>query len=678
MRKRRCLLLSLTLLINWTALARQTPAPQDEQGEIIRLNTELVQVRAVVTDRNGRPVDNLTRDDFEVFEDGRPQQISFFSVERAPGSSAAGGLPGDAAARRSAPARTVVLFVDTLHLAPANLFRAKHYMRRFVDRMMTDRDSVAVVTTSGTLGVLQQFTSDRRMLRYAIDKIQPFLRPATFFTPDLAAAVLAGDEGAVKAALTIMQDEEGYLSTTNRGDSGVATARAREILGEEDRLRRATLDTLAAVTDRLSRMKGQRLLAFVSNGFSSFDLGGTQDRLPLQRVMGGAARAGVAIYSIYGIGLYAGGSAQVGVPSAAGEYTLRELADETGGRAYINTNDMGESLQKMLDANSVYYTLAYYPPKGGDPSKFRKIVVRLKNHPGHSVSTQKGYVPPTPRADERAATPRERLFEEMVSPLPVTDIGVTSSASFLETAADDAQATLRVHMDGGGLKYEERGGKSLLRCEVVALALDKDGKVADTVAETIDAALDAGQVEEARREGFLYTKRLKLKPGLYQLRVGVREPGSGLTGTSSSWVEVPDLSQGRLALSSLFIGAAKDSGGTPGIAGRDGARNRPRLLLDDPSIKSGQSLFYRFVVYNAPSPEGVRLKVEVLQGESDVYEGDWQPLAARAVRSDSRGVEAGGQLKPSLPPGVYTLRVTAKDARSKKGASQVADFEVSP
>ncbi|HEX7958020.1 MAG TPA: VWA domain-containing protein, partial [Pyrinomonadaceae bacterium] len=299
-------LLCLALLPLAAARAQQPPPQQpskpaqDEPDEVIRLDTELVQVRAVVTDRKGQPVDGLSREDFELLEDGKPQPISFFDVVRAPGRDAepAAAVP-DAKPNRAAPARTVVLFVDALHLAPANLFRAKRFLRKFVDESMTDRDTVAVVSTAGTLGILQQFTSDKKVLRLAVERLQPFLgKQLTAFTPDIAAGVMTGDSGAVGAAVAVMREEEGYISSTPQADEVVAMARAREILAEEDRLRRVTLLTLDAVTERLGRMKGQRLLAFVSNGFTSFDQLGSRDRLPFERALGRAVRAGVAVYSL--------------------------------------------------------------------------------------------------------------------------------------------------------------------------------------------------------------------------------------------------------------------------------------------------------------------------------------------------------------------------------------------
>jgi hypothetical protein len=471
--------------------------------------------------------------------------------------------------------------------------------------------------------------------------------------------------------LGILMDEEGLVLTQQPMDASTAIGRAMDILREEDRLRKVSLETLNAVIDRLAQMKGQRLLAFVSNGFTHFDESGTRNRLPLERVWGRAARSGVAIYSLYGIGHNSVVNPLTGVPSRAAENILRDFAEETGGRAFINTNDLGEALQQMLDANRVYYTLAYYPPKGGDPYKFRKIKVKLKNQRGYTVSTQKGYLPSEPEEGQLAATPRERLFREVVAPLPSVGLDVTSAAHFLEREGEDEQVTLQVHFGGDKLGYQEGVEGHLLRCEVVALFFDKDGEVAHTIAETVSTTLGPAQLAEARRNGYRYRRRVRLQPGLYQVRVGVREVGSELVGTSTSWVEVPDLNRGRLELSSLFIG----TGGGDADAGRTGG---PKLLLDNALLKGGEPLSYRLVVYNAAVGAGALLKVEVLRGESEVFEGEWQPLSARAIRRDGIGVEVGGRLKLELPADLYTLRVTAKNPKSKKTVTQTVDFQIAP
>jgi len=690
-------LLSQTAFVNAQQQQQPTAPPSDEE-EVVRLNTELVQLRAVVTDRKGQPVEDLKKEDFEVFENGQPREVNFFSVERVPASPGAAPTPGETRTTPGArtpdrvpPARTVVLFVDTLHLTRKSLARAKVQLRRFVDEQMTDRDLVAVVATYGTLGVLQQFTRDRGVLRYAIEKLSPFHGIHTAITPYLASRVVNNDPEAINEVVSILAAEEGYVSLSQQAAQAYAESKSRAVLAESSNLRRATLRTLGAVSERLAAMRGQRLIAFVSDGFSLYDDGGSTDRDELAQAESRAARAGVLVYAIYPKGLVAPNDLTSGPVIGeveGGKYmtesigdvqaSLRELAYSTGGDAYLNTNDLRAPMQKMLDSNRVYYSLAYYLPKDSD-KKFREIKVRVRNHPEYSVRTQRGYTPPTARdVAEVASTPRQKLFQAMMSPLPATDIGVTSQADFLEQEADAAQVTLQIHFDGDALKYERRGQDYLLDCELSVAVLDKTGKIATSFAEALKGVLAPAQYEEARRSGYRYSKRLSLKPGLYQLRVGVREVGSELLGTSSSWVEVPDLSAGRPALSSLFLGKLENADVHVRAAGTAEA-SQPRLILGRATFKGGEVAFYRFVVYNTQSlarPEGAAMKVEIVQGEAPVYEGAWQPLSTRAIRSDRKGTEAGGQIRLALKPGVYTLRVTVRDAGSKKSVQQSADFEV--
>ena len=720
----RAALLALSLLSQAAAAQQQQPqrppAPADEE-EVVRLNTELVQLRAVVTDRKGQPVENLKKEDFEVLENGQPREVSFFSLERAPASPGAGpspiaprtsGTPTRPAAAH--PTRTIVLFADTLHLSPVSLARAKVELKHFVDEQMTDSDLVAVVSTAGTLGVLQQFTRDRRVLKYAIDKLNLFPGARTAITPYLASRVLAGDTDATDEVISILGKEEGYVSLGQQAAQAYAQMRSTQILAETSALSRATLRALGAVSERLAAMRGQRLLAFVTDGFSLYDEGGSTDRHEIERAESRAARAGVLVYAIYPKGLVAPNDLTSGpVPGEVegGKYllesltdvqsNLREVAQATGGTAYLNTNDLRAPMQKMLDANRVYYSLAYYLPKDSD-RKFRKITVRVKGHPEYNVRTQRGYTPPEKEPGALAAeTPRQKLVAAMMSPLPSTGIGVPSEADFLVREGDDSQVTLQVHIDGDALTYEKRGPDYVLDCELAASVLDKEGNVAASIAEALKGTLSPAQVEEAKRSGYRYERRLALKPGLYQVRVGVREVGSERLGTSAAWVEVPDLEKGKPALSSIFMGkteahAAADvkarTGAQPAAVTKVGADSKPgadikvgavgpRFVVGRASFRPGDVAFYRFVVYNAQAlarqqQQGAQLKLEIMQGETRVYEGQWQPLGARVIRSDRKGTEVGGQLKLTLGPGVYTLRLTVKDAGSKQTVQQTTDFEV--
>ncbi len=154
----------------------------------------------------------------------------------------------------------------------------------------------------------------------------------------------------------------------------------------------------------------------------------------------------------------------------------------------------------------------------------------------------------------------------------------------------------------------------------------------------------------------------------------MREASSGTIGTANAWLEVPDLGNRKPAMSGLFLGQGRE---TNALGSGDKQAASLKSVAGQAAFKNGDFVSYRFVVYNVEPTDG-QLKVEVVRGDTPVFSGDWQPLSSRALRSDGKGVEAGGQLRAALPPGLYTLRVSVKDSHSKKAIQQSVDFEVNP
>ncbi len=469
--------------------------------------------------------------------------------------------------------------------------------------------------------------------------------------------------------------------------------RAQQILGEEANYRRATLLTLKAISERLAVMKGQRMIAYVSDGFTLRNSGGGEEKEDLAAATSQAVRAGVLIYTFNAKGLSTPAESQAAnsVPGGMAaidfiDYTnrseqeqkdvLRIIASETGARAFLNRNDLKNMLNDMLEENRSYFMLAYYPREDKDQKKFRKIRLQVKNHPEYTVRVQKGYQPLVAGKSEVATTPQQLLLQAMVAPLPAVAIGVNSTVNFLARGDDDAQATLQVHLDGNAFEYALQEQNHLLRIQMAGLALDREGKVANTFSEEIKTVLTPAQLAEARRNGFRFERRLSLKPGLYQVRVGARDTVSGAIGTATSWLDVPDLANKKLAMSGVFLGQGRQSE-TRSATTSDNKKqgSPPKLLTGRMTFKSGDVIFYRFVAYNAPA-EGM-LKVEISQGDTSIYAGEWKTLGPHIVRNDGKGIEAGGQIGGALPPGFYTLRVSVRDAKSKKPAEQTVDFEVS-
>ncbi len=657
--------LLIVMLMATLTFGQNTPSRQ-EPG--IRLKADLIEVRAVVTDRKGRVIDNLKKEDFELLENGRAQEIGFFSLETV--GPVAGEQPR--ADRLPAPAttktaRSILIFVDNLHIAPSNLAAVRHGLKEFVDKRVTDQDLVSLVMSTGSLGLLGQFTNRRQLLRYAVERISAVPQQESLITPYLAALVDRGDREAMAVAQDIIRAEEGFTLTggessgfTRQALENYTLARSREVLTSEAYRRRVILLVLKAATERLARMPGQRILAFLTDGFTMLNSSGSADTSELQSAISSAVRSGIVIYCVNTRGLEVSPLFDASMPSltvgglsgslgnvdryiSSSERELQDgmnaLARDTGGKPFFNTNDLGGALREAIDENKVYYSLAYYSNDQKE-GKFNKITLRVKNHPEYEVRAQKGYYAPKPeeRKNDPAAGPRDKLFQAMAEPLPVTNIEVAATADYLESESDDAQVTLQVHIDGDGLGYQAQQSGHLLDVEVASVIFDSKGKPVKNSINSVRWNLLAEGMEMGKQHGYRYTERVALKPGFYEFRLGVREPASNLVGTAIAWVEVPKLDKGKLTMSSIILSRRERAQATAKVVGAKSA-------LGVKFYPSGDSLVYQLMVYNAKKRETeLLIKPEIFQGEEAVYQGEFQPLSSRIIRADKKGIEAGGQI----------------------------------
>jgi hypothetical protein len=194
--------------------AYHTQKKKDEKDQPVRLKTDLFELRAVVTDARGKLVDDLQKEDFELLENNRPQSVSFFSIKRIPDQRTSPPSSAKTPAANS-PVRTIVLFVDTLHLTASDALQTRQALRYFVDHQMSDQDMVALVSSAGSLGLLGQFTRDRQLLRFAIDRLPPGISGrGTFFTPYLCSQIVLEVEEALTVGAQIVKAEEGVTASS--------------------------------------------------------------------------------------------------------------------------------------------------------------------------------------------------------------------------------------------------------------------------------------------------------------------------------------------------------------------------------------------------------------------------------------------------------------------------------
>lgn len=478
-------LAAVILLCAAIAAQNQQSKQANNQDNVLRIETELVQIDMVVTDKQGKLVRDLQRENFELLEDGKKQPITHFAV----GTSAqparwltterkrsSNGQTTDTTVTETLAGRYIVLAVDDFHLATENLLTAKSTLIKFINEQMVAGDQVAVVTTSGNIGLFQQFTRERPVLQRAINRLSVQNRSATspFDIPRItdyqAELIDRGDRDALEMAVQEIlrleptdpnQQQQGggggrsgqtgggngtqpdgaESPARNRAISQVQT-RARMIVAENASYTRTTLTTLEKVIRSLTPLPGRKLIVLLSDGFY---LGGNSSSqiFDMRRITDAATRAGVVIYSIDARGLATvmpGGDASEGRvldPQFAGIQARMEsatiearrsglyaLAADTGGKVFFDSNDLNLGLQRVLDDNETYYVLAYEPEVSRRDGRFHKIEVRIVNHPdsnGLKVRTRKGYFATEKTlADKREndEKPKNRNSNDLKSQLP--------------------------------------------------------------------------------------------------------------------------------------------------------------------------------------------------------------------------------------------------------------------
>jgi len=668
--------------------AAQAQKKKADKDWVVELKTVLVELRAVITDRQGHLVQGLKKEDFELREKGRLQDISSFAEELVgPPSisqrvSLANVTPGEPPPPAAAPARSLMLFVDTVNMAGPNLLRVKQGLKKFVDEQITDQDAVMIVTSGGMEGIPARFTRERNLMRHYIDRIATWGSGFnSYFTPALAADVRRESPDAIKLAIQILGNEEG-LDPTMLSPAmlkQMAVGKAGDVLAQATFKRTSILGTFRAAAELMSKAPGQRVMFFFSDGFSLLDSRGNVESLDLQQAISRAVRSAVVVYSINSKGLEAPveiDASRRGMrafdPSFLGRLSgyasasekeaqdaMNAIARDTGGDAFFRTNDVNWALKKSFESNNSYYALAYYPSTDGQG--FRDIVLRVKGHPDYSVRTQRGYLAAdlVKSAKAAAKSPQQRLFDAIARPIPETAINVSTSAHYLEVESDRAQVSIKVLIDGSHLTYHEMSDRATLALEVAGTIYDRAGKLVTSFVEKIKGSVPHDGLSEVRGSGFCYTKRMELKPGSYQVRVGALEPETENMGTANAWVEVPDLAKGKLEMSSVLLATAGET--QQPVTG-------PQQLDAIKSYKTGSMLVYYLMLYNAPSSVGSDLTIrsEIALNDKIIYESEPQPVSSRMMGKDNKGIEIGGQLNLDLEPGFYALRVEIKDKSNRE------------
>jgi VWFA-related protein len=685
--------------------------PQTTDGLRVRVSVKLVQVDAVVTDSHGNHVPGLGQDDFEVLLDGKPQQIRTFNfivgepLTSVAATRAAGKAPKLQASYPPAPVatvhpedvrRTIVVFVDDLNVGPQHVPFIRRALDNFIERQMQPGDLVAIVRASAGLGALQDFSTDKNLLRAAAGQVR--------WSPNGRGQLSSGVAYNGPLAEVEAQFRAEYF-----------------VLG--------VIDSLHRVIQAMTGLPGRKSIIVLSDGlpmvFAQYynNLGPNtvnsyESTEPLNvfgrmlRLVDAATRASVVFYAIDTRGLMTSlethditslpdknavttnnqslSGLQGHVPAAipdpqmgSTDYQLawgggEFLSSQTGGLMMYNTNDIGSAIGKAVGDLNGYYLIGFTPPeeafeKTAGPEKFHKVSVRVRPA-GLHVRSRSGFFGTSDSEEGPAVTaPNQQLAAALDSPFHAEGIGVGVQCSFLKAGRNSSSIRASLVVKAQDLTLE---GPAQNRSAVVHLLIQVysvNGAGLDGGADKLlRVSLNEEGAERALKYGLVYATQVDVKkPGPYRVRVALRDEASGRIGTASELIVVPNLGRHNMALSGLIF---------PGSFGKDDDIVPAHAPI---ALAPGGRTRFAFEVFGAAGDaHKLQTQTRLFRDGVKVYEGGVKPIevGSKSVHGEAIGGDEI-QLPGDLAPGDYFLEeeVTSQPNSGKAvRAWQWATLHVDP
>ena len=705
--------LLFTLLCSQVTYSQQQPKPTGSEDDVLKINADLVQTGITVLDKQAHFVDGLRREDFELRVDGRSVPISFFE------NIVTGSLRDRVArpstdqeieAKRAAVSfrqRTIVFFLDDRHLSLDSTNRTRKMLANFLEKEMGQNDLVAIASASGRIGFLQQFTDNKDVLRAAMERIAPLNSTVTDYGSNPGAPMTEF------MALTIEKKNDSDVyefyvrdcmkwaprirTTSGTGGSRPnceleVQNRARQIVMQAGTVTAATYYSLDTLLKSAERMPGSKLAFFISDGFL-MDTGprGPVGDTQLERITDRARGAGVVIYTIDARGLFSGMADATGaVPMdpngrlesanlrgvAASQDALNALAGDTGGRALRNQNYFDGFINQALTETSRYYLIAWRPETTDVKTEAKKIEVSVIGHPELTVRTARNFFsnnpPPAPPAKEKkvASAKEQKPDADIRAALedfyPKQTLPLQLSLIYLDTPDNGTVLTTSVQTPSEFLSYGDQD-KEPAQLSIVGVVLNDQGKPA----AQFKTGLKVNPASQRTGSNVIYNYPSPIKPGIYQVRVAVRDDHSKKVGSEMQWIVVPDLLKGQLLLSSLIVGLQQ-------VSNNKNVDGQQTQWSVDRRFAPNTHMSLMTFIYNP-----VQRASNDLVARVNVYK-DGQPV----ISSPAKTISAANQPDPARVPftaelnltglqtGKYLLEVIVEDRTSQKSATQRSSFYI--
>ena len=668
---------TLAMLVGLALLCSSVPA-QEQADYTFRVQSDLVLVNVTVKDKSGSFVRGLKPEDFTILEDNKPQKVVSFDVENidavatqdvaqakplpgqsAPATPTAGAAPPNSDVDRFKDRRLIVLFFDLSAMEPDEIDRAITSAEHYVDTQMAPADMVSIVSLGSSLLVNQDFTADHDLLK---KQLQAF------------------GEGSGQGF------EEGTTGSTegtpDTGQPFTADDTEYNIFNTDRRL-----EALRSVAEKLSHMQQKKSLIYFSSGM---DRTGIENQSELRAATNAAVRANMAIYTMDLRGLQAlvaGGEAQNaslrGTSAYSGQSsinalnsnfttqeTLVTLASDTGGRAFLDSNDFSQVFKGVQQDTSAYYLLGFHSTNPAKDGRYRRISVKV-NTPGVKVEYRRGYYAP---ADYRHSTKEDKelqLEQELASELPTTDLPLYLGDAYFRLEANKFYIPISLVVPGLEIPFTRSSDRDKATLDVIGVVLDSEHHPVNRIRDTVKLAVDSSS--DVRKKNVQYDTGISLPPGKFHLKFVVRENETGRMGSFETDLEIPDLKAPVLKMSSVVLASQLQpvkKGGTSSPLIHDGSEIIPNVTH---VFSATQHLRLYYEVYDpgrvaatADAPQGkpgIRLLTNVafFRGKAKIFESSTVELTELNARDRKAGVfQLDLPLSP-LKPGFYTCQVNVID-----------------
>jgi len=685
-----------------------TPAPTQQQSEsddVVRITTNLVQVDAVITDKDGKAVTDLKPEEVEIFEDGREQKITNFSynVLESPRTEAAAAAPAD----KNVPLppvrlkpenvrRTIAVVVDDLGLSFESLYYVRRALKKFVDEQMQPGDLVAIFRTSSGIGALQQFTADKRQLYAAIERVKYVSTGRGGIGPIAPIEPLAEAEKEMDTDIEAQEDLNQF---------------------RDDIYAIGTLGAISYVVRGLKELPGRKSVLLLSEGFKISNMSdpkrNLRTRQKLQQLIDEAGRASVVIYTINAMGLQTLGlTAQDATPNSGNSMSsilsersaavfetqegLDYLARQTGGIAIKNSNDLSRGIRRVIDDQSGYYLIGYRPAESTFDARtgrriFHHLSLKVRRPGKFNVRMRNGFFGVTDEESPKPRTMVQQMVDALVSPFGATGVRLQLTSLFANDPAIGSFMRSLLQIDGRDLTFtDEPDGFHKSVFDVLAVTFGDTGAAIDQIGKTYSIRLNDADYKRMLREGLIYYVTVPIKkPGAYQLRMSLRDTVTERVGSASQFIEAPDIKKNRLALSGIVLRGETRTQASPSTTGAQESEGLESGSAEaSPAVrhfKRGMVMRYAFFMYNArldkvsARPQLVT-QVRLFRDGKEVFTGKESPYSIDQQADMKRLAVSGAiQLGSDMLPGEYVLQVIVTDLLADKKhrtTTQWMDFQI--